>query len=74
MASAIWSNSNKDSYDIPALFFAKFFENHGLLFPKQKPNWFSVDNGSEQYLKKFASDFKGKIIKGDGVKVIKRYL
>ena len=72
MASAIWSNSNKDSYDIPALFFAKFFENHGLLFPKQKPNWFSVDNGSEQYLKKFASDFKGKIIKGDGVKVIKR--
>ncbi len=72
MASAIWSNANKDSCDIPALFFAKFFQNHGLLFPKQKTNWFSVDNGSEQYLNKFTEVFKGKLIKGDGIKNIKR--
>ena len=72
MASAIWSNSNNDSCDMPAVFFARFFENHGLLFPKQKPNWFSVDNGSEQYLKKFTLDFKGELIKGDGVKIIHR--
>ena len=72
MASAIWSNSNNDSCDMPAVFFARFFENHGLLFPKQKPNWFSVDNGSEQYLKKFAFDFKGELIKGDGVETIHR--
>ncbi len=52
MGSAIWSTSPRMMVDMPALFFIKFFNNHGLLKISNRPQWWVVKNGSNQYVKK----------------------
>tara|TARA_B000000475_G_C15994667_1_gene446450 strand:- start:1386 stop:2102 length:717 start_codon:yes stop_codon:yes gene_type:complete len=46
---------------MPALFFIKFFNNHGLLQVKNRPQWWVIKNGSKQYVKKIINQFNGTI-------------
>ena len=46
MGSAIWSSSWSKTLDMPALFFVKFFYNHGLLSIRNRPQWYVIDGGS----------------------------
>ena len=52
MGSAIWSTSPRMIVCMPALFFINFFNNHGLLKISNRPQWWVVKNGSNQYVKK----------------------
>ena len=61
MAAAIWSTSPKMILKMPALFFIKFFNNHGLLQVKNRPQWWVIKNGSKQYVKKIINQFNGNI-------------
>ena len=61
MAAAIWSTSPKMILKMPALFFIKFFNNHGLLQVKNRPQWWVIKNGSKQYIKKIINQFNGTI-------------
>ena len=61
MAAAIWSTSPKMILKMPALFFIKFFNNHGLLQVKNRPQWWVIKNGSKQYVKKIINQFNGTI-------------
>ena len=61
MAAAIWSTSPKMILKMPALFFIKFFNNHGLLQVKNRPQWWVIKNGSKQYVKKIINQFNGSI-------------
>lgn len=61
MAAAIWSTSPKMILEMPALFFIKFFNNHGLLQVKNRPQWWVIKNGSKQYVKKIINQFNGTI-------------
>ena len=61
MAAAIWSTSPKMILNMPALFFIKFFNNHGLLQVKNRPQWWVIKNGSKQYVKKIINQFNGTI-------------
>lgn len=57
MVSAIWSTSLKDVQDFPLVFFAQFFDNHGLLDVVNRPQWFTIKGGSKQYINKLVLRF-----------------
>jgi predicted NAD/FAD-binding protein len=62
ISSAIWSCDEKHAKSIPAYTFVTFFQNHGLLDLKNRPNWYTVQNGSSSYIERFKSGFKGDIL------------
>lgn len=57
MVSAIWSTSLKEVADFPLVFFAQFFDNHGLLDIVNRPQWFTIKGGSKQYVNKLLPRF-----------------
>jgi predicted NAD/FAD-binding protein len=66
MASAIWSTPLDKIGDYPAISFVRFFKNHGLLTVNDQPQWYTVVNGSRQYVNKVCHDFNDKISLNDG--------
>ena len=61
MAASIWSTSPNFILEMPAVFFIRFFDNHGLLKITNRPQWWVIKNGSKQYVKKILDDFNGTI-------------
>ncbi|GAF58504.1 amine oxidase, flavin-containing [Psychrobacter sp. JCM 18902] len=57
MVSAIWSTSLHEVQDFPLVFFAQFFDNHGLLDVVNRPQWFTIRGGSKQYVNKLIPRF-----------------
>ncbi|MBE0444530.1 NAD(P)/FAD-dependent oxidoreductase [Psychrobacter sp. FME5] len=57
MVSAIWSTSIGEVEDFPLVFFAQFFDNHGLLDVVNRPQWFTIQGGSKQYVNKLVTRF-----------------
>lgn len=51
MASALWSTDLATIERFPALHFARFFENHGMLSVDDRPTWLTVAGGSETYVR-----------------------
>lgn len=56
MAGAIWSCPLDLIKNYPAKTFLQFFYNHGLLSVINQPQWYSVNGGSKQYVKKILAD------------------
>ncbi len=50
MGSAIWSADPSTYFDMPALMFARFFANHGLLELGNQPDWRTVVGGAKRYV------------------------
>jgi predicted NAD/FAD-binding protein len=61
MGSAIWSMGISDMYDFPIDFLVTFFNNHGLLDFKNRPQWYTIRGGSIQYVNKLKAAFADKI-------------
>lgn len=61
MAGAIWSCPLELIKNYPAKNFLQFFYNHGLLTIFNQPQWYTVKDGSQEYIKKLSADFKDKI-------------
>ncbi len=72
MGAAIWSTSPIDMLKMPALFFIRFFNNHGLLKITNRPKWWVIKNGSKQYVKKIIEPFKNNILLNTKIDSIKR--
>ena len=72
IGAAIWSTVPTDMINIPAIFFIRFFENHGLLQIVDRPKWWVVKGGSKRYVEKMISNFKEKIRLSTPVKKVKR--
>lgn len=72
MGASIWSTPTNKMFDFPAKTFVRFFKNHGLLTVKNQPQWFTVNGGSCQYVKKITASFKHKIKTNCAIKRIKR--
>ena len=51
MAAAIWSSGDAQIYEFPIGMLAQFFHHHGLLDLKNRPQWYVVKGGSNQYVK-----------------------
>lgn len=54
MAAAIWSTGDKAIGEFPIRSLADFFVNHGLVDLKNRPQWYVVAGGSNQYVGKIA--------------------
>lgn len=50
MGSAIWSTPASKMLEFPASSFIRFFQNHGLLNPADKLQWYTVKGGSRVYV------------------------
>jgi predicted NAD/FAD-binding protein len=50
MAAAIWSCPTATMMDYPMATFARFCHNHGLLQISQRPQWYTVQGGSRNYV------------------------
>lgn len=72
MGSAIWSASTDVMMNFPLQFFVKFFDNHGLLQIKNRPQWYVISGGSKQYIPHLISPYKDKIRLNSDIKTIKR--
>ncbi len=51
MGAAIWSSSLQEMRRFPLPLFLRFFENHGLLDIRDRPQWYVVPGGSREYVR-----------------------
>lgn len=72
MGAAIWSASPSDFLDFPALTFARFFENHGLLSLRDAPPWRTIVGGSARYVEKLVAPFRARIRTSSPVRAVRR--
>jgi predicted NAD/FAD-binding protein len=73
MGAAIWSSGEADMLDFPALFFVRFFKNHGLLSVKDRPQWYVLEGGSRAYVEPLIKPFKDKITTNARISKVNRY-
>lgn len=73
MGGAIWSTPISSILEFPAKTFIRFFENHGLLTINDHPQWYTVKNGSKEYIKCLTAKFADNILLNCGVtKVVRK--
>ncbi len=61
MGSALWSLPRGRVLDMPAAFFVRFFENHGMLSVNGQPEWRVVRGGSARYVEALVAPFQDRI-------------
>ena len=71
MAGAIWSTGKAPIKAFPLDAFLSFFQNHGLLQLRNRPNWMVIDGGSESYVNAMSEKI-GKVFLDCEVTGIKR--
>ena len=52
MAAAIWSTGSEPVRQFPIAALVRFFEHHGLMDLKNRPQWRVIDGGSRSYVRK----------------------
>lgn len=60
-AAAVWSAAPAQMWTFPALFLARFFDNHGMLDLSGRPRWRTVQGGSQRYVEALSSPFADRI-------------
>jgi predicted NAD/FAD-binding protein len=71
-ASAVWSADPHQMWTFPARFLAEFFDNHGMLSVRGRPEWRTVRGGSARYVEALIGQFGGQIRLGTPVAAITR--
>lgn len=74
MAAAIWSAPPDELLDYPAASLIGFFENHGLLRLRDRPQWRTVVGGSRTYVARIARELAGSIRLGTAASSVQRNL
>ena len=72
MASSIWSAEQSKILEMPIKFLINFFNNHGLLQLKDRPQWMVISGGSKEYIKKLSHPFKDRIQLNSRIECIER--
>jgi uncharacterized protein len=72
MGASIWSADPSTFLDMPALTFARFFANHGLLDYGDQPDWRTVDGGSRHYVDAVLARLGGRVRLAEPVTKITR--
>jgi predicted NAD/FAD-binding protein len=71
-AAAVWSADPHQMWSFPALFLARFFDNHGMLGLRGRPRWRTVTGGSARYVEALAAGFRDQVQLGAAVRSISR--
>lgn len=61
MGAAIWSAPPGAVARMPASFFVRFFENHGMLTVNDRPKWRVISGGSRNYVEKLVATYRDRI-------------
>ncbi|NIW24992.1 MAG: NAD(P)-binding protein [Gammaproteobacteria bacterium] len=72
MGAAIWSTQPQLMGEMPARFFVRFFENHGLLNVYDRPTWRVVEGGSSRYVDKLVAGHRDRIRLNTPVEAVRR--
>lgn len=73
MSSSIWSIPLNQAKEFPLKTLALFFKNHGLLSLNGHYQWYTVENGSYQYIKKIIENSKFQYFLGEPVLEVQRF-
>jgi predicted NAD/FAD-binding protein len=73
MGSAIWSIPSNRVLAMPADFFIRFFDNHGMLTINERPEWRVICGGSRRYVDVLTAPFADRIRLHSPVKQVLRY-
>jgi len=73
MGAAIWSATPGGMREVPASFFIRFFQNHGLLSVNDRPVWRVIQDGSRTYVDRLVADHRDRIRLNTPVESIRRY-
>jgi predicted NAD/FAD-binding protein len=71
-AAAIWSTPTRQILDFPLKPFLKFYDNHGLLTLQGRPQWYTVQGGSQSYVRAFLKMFPGTVLTHSPVEAVRR--
>jgi predicted NAD/FAD-binding protein len=71
-ASAVWSADPQQMWSFPASFLAEFFDNHGQLGLRGRPQWRAVTGGSARYVERLTAPYADRIRTTTPVDWIKR--
>ena len=72
MGAAIWSSSPARMREMPARFFVRFFDNHGLLGVRDAPQWYTIEGGSQSYVHALCARLRGRVALGAPVRSVRR--
>jgi predicted NAD/FAD-binding protein len=72
MGGAIWSTPLEQMLKFPACTFIRFFDNHGLLSVNDQPQWYTVEGGSREYVKRLSEPFRQCIRLSTAVQHVRR--
>lgn len=61
MGAAIWSAPTAAVLDMPARFFLRFFDNHGMLNLRERPQWRTVRGGSRTYVEALVAPMRERV-------------
>ncbi len=71
MGAAIWSTTPAEMMAYPARSFIAFFQSHGLLRLRGRPEWRTVEGGSREYVRRLTEPY-AKQIRHTGVRAVRR--
>jgi len=61
MSSAVWSTPPERMLEFPATTLLRFFHNHGFLGLHTQHQWWTVDGGSQEYVKRITQPWRDRI-------------
>ena len=73
MGAAIWSAKPEVMGKMPAAFFIRFFQNHGMLSVNERPVWRVIKGGSNSYVDKLVAGHRDCIRLNAPVEYIRRF-
>jgi len=73
MGAAIWSTDPERMQAFPAYNFVRFFHNHGLLSVNDRPTWYVIKDGSNQYVNRLIQPFRDRIRLNSPIECIRRF-
>jgi predicted NAD/FAD-binding protein len=72
MSSAVWSTPPEKMLRFPARTLLRFFHNHGFLGLSTQHQWWTVDGGAQEYVKRLTAPWAGRIRTGARVTRVSR--
>src|SRR4051794_7790787 len=72
-ASAVWSADPSSMWTFPARFLIEFFDNHGVLGFRDRPQWRTVGGGSRSYVEALIRPFRHRLRLSTPVQAVHRY-
>lgn len=72
-ASAVWSADPGQMWTFPARFLVRFFENHGMLDFRGRPEWRTVRGGSARYVDALVRPWRDRLRLDAPVREVARY-